>query len=582
MTPQRSVLLNLRNGVAYLACISLSGILSAHAADPEKRADNVAQSSATATASAQADTPAAPAAPADPAPAKGGAKQTTTIASPGAPKPNALPQLKLDNTPLPPNTPTYAPVVEKVSASVVTINTSQTAPAANGRRGEQSERNPLFDDPMIRRFFGLPDPDPAQPPQQQKRQSRPGGPNQQPDDNNGPSRKREQSVPLGLGSGVIVSADGYILTNNHVIDGADKLEVSLGKNGRKYIAKKIGGDVRTDIAVLKIDATDLSPVTFADSDHLRAGDIVIAVGNPFNLTRSATMGVVSAVGRRDAQTSQMADLGNFIQTDAAINMGNSGGALVDYLGRLVGINTAIFSKTGGNQGIGFSVPSNIARSVMESLIKHGRVLRGFLGIGLQDLDESLQKEFHVEPGTGAVINEVRPGTPASKAGLKEYDVITSVNDKKIEGYKELQLTIAALPPGTSVKLNLIRDKKPISVSVVLGEKPEAPVAAAAPVPEPDPDVLDGVTVADLNDATRQEFRIPSEVKGAVVTAVEPDSVAASTGIRPGDVIQEIKRRPISSADEAVKLSEELKRDKQVLLRVYSRGSSRMLVLESKP
>jgi serine protease Do len=579
LIPPRSTPPALLKGVACLACLSLSGILSAHAADAEKRAEKTAQSTASATASAQAETPATPA---DPAGAKSGAKQTTTIASPGAPKPNPLPQLKLDNTPLPPNTPTYAPVVEKVSASVVTINTSQTAPAANGRRGDQSERNPLFDDPMIRRFFGLPDPDPSQPPQQQRRQPKPGGPNQQPDENNGSPRKREQSVPLGLGSGVIVSTDGYILTNNHVIDGADKLEVSLGKNGRKYVAKKIGGDVRTDIAVLKIDATDLSPITFADSDHLRAGDIVIAVGNPFNLTRSATMGVVSAVGRRDAQTSQMADLGNFIQTDAAINMGNSGGALVDYLGRLVGINTAIFSRTGGNQGIGFSVPSNIARSVMESLIKHGRVLRGFLGIGLQDLDESLQKEFHVEPGAGAVINEVRPGTPAAKAGLKEYDVITSVNDKKIEGYKELQLTIAALPPGTSVKLNLIRDKKPISVSVVLGEKPETTVAAAAPLPEPDPDVLDGVTVGDLNDATRQEFRVPSEIKGAVVTAVEPDSIAASTGIRPGDVIQEIKRRPISSADEAVKLSEELKRDKQVLLRVYSRGSSRMLVLESKP
>lgn len=539
---------------------------------------------------AQTDPP-APAAPAPaaaaaqpPATQKANAKQTTTIASPGAPKPNPLPQLKLDNTPLPPNTPTYAPVVEKVAASVVTINTSQTAPSAGSRRGEQSERNPLFDDPMIRRFFGLPDIEPGQPQQTPKKQPRSGNPNapQQPEENTAPSRKREQSVPLGLGSGVIVSSDGYILTNNHVIDGADKLEVSLGKNGRKYIAKKIGGDVRTDIAVLKIDATDLSPVTFADSDQLRAGDIVIAVGNPFNLTRSATMGVVSAVGRRDAQTSQMADLGNFIQTDAAINMGNSGGALVDYLGRLVGINTAIFSRSGGNQGIGFSVPSNIARSVMESLIRHGRVLRGFLGIGLQDLDESLQKEFNVEPGVGAVVNEVRPGTPAAQAGLKEYDVITAVNGKKIEGYKELQLTIAALSPGTSVKLELIRDKKPVSVSVVLGEKPEAAVAAAAPLPDPEPDVLDGVTVADLNETTRQEFRIPAEIKGAVVTAVEPDSIAASTGIRPGDVIQEIKRRPISSADEAVKLSEELKRDKQVLLRVYSRGFSRMLVLESKP
>ena len=494
----------------------------------------------------------------------------------------SFPALKIDDTPLPSGTPTYAPIVERVSPSVVTINTSTS-------KG-QDENNPLsghplFDDPMFRRFFGIPE-DNQQPPKNTPRQS-PRAPQRsqggqegaQGGRNTPQTRKREQVTPLGLGSGVIVSPDGYILTNNHVLEGADKIEVSVGKNGKSYPARKVGGDVRTDIAVLKIEAKDLPPITFSNSDQLRAGDIVIAVGNPFGLTRSATMGVVSAVGR-NTQMSQLADLGNFIQTDAAINMGNSGGALVDYQGRLVGINTAIFSRSGGNQGIGFSVPSNMARSVMESLIKHGRVLRGFLGVGLQDLDEALQKEFNTEPGVGALITEVQQGTPAQKGGLREYDVILSLNGKKVESVQDLRLTVASMQPGSKVTLQISRERKPLEITVQLGEKAEKKEAVQAAV-EPDPDVLDGVTVADLDDANRQEFKVPSSIKGALVTAVEPDSIAASVGIRPGDVIQEVKRRPITSADEAVKLSEELKKDKQVLLRVYTRGGSRLVVLESK-
>jgi serine protease Do len=526
------------------------------------------------------------------------------------PEGQPFPELKFDGTPLPAGTPTYAPIVEKVSPSVVTINTSQTTRRAESPSGLSG--HPLFDDPMFRKFFGIPEDEspsgrepnaPNSPapnsPNSRKRGQGGGGQdrrekgrekggddessNQEGRDGEGSNarpRKREQVTPLGLGSGVIVSSDGYILTNNHVLEGADKIEVSLGKSGKSYPARKVGGDVRTDIAVLKIDATNLVPITFSNSDQLRAGDVVIAVGNPFGLTRSATMGVVSAVGR-NSQMSQLADLGNFIQTDAAINMGNSGGALVDYLGRLVGINTAIFSRSGGNQGIGFSVPANMARSVMESLIKHGRVLRGFLGIGLQDVDEALQKEFNVEPGSGALITEVQANSPAVKAGLREYDVVTGVNGKKVEGVQDLRLTVASMLPGAKVTLQVIRDRKNMDVTVQLGEKPERREAQPV-VKEADPDVLDGVTVADLDDNNRQEFKVPANIKGAMVTAVEADSIAATAGIRPGDVIQEVKRRPISSADEAVKLSEELKKEKQVLLRVYTRGGSRLLMLESKP
>ena len=495
-----------------------------------------------------------------------------------------LPELKVDNTPLPASAPTYAPIVERVSPSVVTIDTAQKV--ARGEGGAGPGGHPFLDDPMFRRFFGLPEGEQAQPPKPTPRQRRGNG---EPGNEGGegrPGRKREQSTPLGLGSGVIVSPDGYILTNNHVLEGADSIEVGIGSSSgsssRKYVAKKVGGDPSTDIAVLKIDAKDLTPITFADSDQLRAGDIVIAVGNPFGLTRSATMGVVSAVGRRDRQMSQMADLSNFIQTDAAINMGNSGGALVDYQGRLVGINTAIFSRSGGNQGIGFSVPANMARSVMESLIKNGRVLRGFLGIGLQDLNESLEKKFNVESGVGALVSEVQPGSPAEKAGVQEYDVITSLNGKKVEGVQELRLRVAALLPGSKVTLQVVRDRKPQEISVQLGEKPDKG-RGVAPVPqEVDPDVLDGVTVGDLDEASRKEFNVPEKIKGALVTAVEPDSIAATSGIRPGDVIQEVERRPVTSADQAVKLSEELKRERQILLRVYSKGGSRFVMLENKP
>jgi serine protease Do len=577
-----------------LSLRSLSGVPAALAAAwiTTQLPSYAAPASPAAAAGGNQDQPAAqtPAAPANPAnPASGPAPQAQNQAPKKEKEKDAkdgqkvLPELKLDPSPLPAGTPTYAPIVEKVAPSVVTINTSQTVRRGEDSRGGSSG-NPLFDDPMFRRFFGIPEPEspqrPGQKPQPRGQQRQEDKQERQDAPDSSPSRKRQQSMPVGLGSGVIVSADGYILTNNHVLEGADKIEVSLGNNGKTYPARKVGGDTRTDIAVLKIEAKNLPPITFSDSDLLRAGDLVIAVGNPFGLTRSATMGVVSAIGR-NSQMSQLADLGNFIQTDAAINMGNSGGALVDYQGRLVGINTAIFSRSGGNQGIGFSVPANMARSVMESLIRHGRVLRGFLGVGLQDLDEALQKEFNVEPGTGALITEVQPGTPASKAGLKEYDLITMVNGKKVENMQDLRLRVASMPPGTKVALQVIRERKTLEINALLGEKPEKSEPAVQ-APEPDPDVLDGVTVANLDDANRQEFKIPANVKGALVTAVEPDSIAAGSGIRPGDVIQEIKRRPISSADEAVKLSEDLKKEKQVLLRIYTRNGTRLVVLESKP
>ena len=286
-------------------------------------------------------------------------------------EPVKIPEIKVDSTPLPPTAASYAPVVEKVTPCIVTISTSKNVRASD---------NPNLRDPFFRRFFGIPeegDEDGSKTPRR-------GGRGEKSEKSDKPRKQM-----MGLGSGVIVSTEGHILTNNHVIDGADDIVVTIGKDKHEYKAKKIGGDPGSDLAVLKIDDAKVSAITFTDSDKVRVGDVVLAVGNPFGLTRSVSSGIVSSIGRSNLQ---MAQYESYIQTDASINPGNSGGALVDVEGRLVGINTSIFSRSGGNEGIGFAVPSNLARSVMESLLKNGRVIRGFLGIGLEK-EESVTEEL---------------------------------------------------------------------------------------------------------------------------------------------------------------------------------------------
>src|SRR5581483_434711 len=291
----------------------------------------------------------------------------------------------------------FAPVVEKVAPSVVTVFTTQTV--------SRSIAPFPFSDDTLRQFFG------GQLPQRQGKQTL-----------------------QGLGSGVIVSPDGYILTANHVVSGAEEIMVELGTELRKYKAKKIGTDPGTDVALLKIDEKNLPAITFADSDKARAGDIVLAVGNPFGLRQTVTMGIISAVGRGGMG---IVDYENFIQTDAAINMGNSGGALVNIKGELLGINTAIFSRSGGNQGIGFAIPSNLAREVMQSLREKGRVIRGYIGASVQSLTPELAEAMKLKgQPTGALVGEVSPNTPSQKAGIKTGDVITAVNGKKISDARE--------------------------------------------------------------------------------------------------------------------------------------------------
>ena len=476
---------------------------------------------------------------------------------------NQLPDIVVDPAPLErTHENSFAPIVERVAPSVVTISIGKSMRV--GGRGGPSGRNPLMDDPFFRKFFGIPDDE----------QGAPGG-------GSDAGKGRKRVVPVGLGSGVIVSKDGYIITNNHVVDAADEITVTLHDGKTELKAKKIGSDPGSDIAVIKIEAKDLKPITFTDSDKIKPGDIVLAIGNPFALRETVTKGIISAVGRNQTGLSEF---GNFIQTDASINPGNSGGALVDSLGRLVGINSAIFSQSGGNMGIGFAVPSNQARSVMESIIKYGKVQRGFLGIQMQEMDERLAKEFKAPDKDGILVSEVVPGGGAEKAGVKSGDVVTELNGKRTDDIAAFRNTVANMMPGTKVELKIFRNGKPQTLSVTLVERPGSGVAlgkpgSPSPAPAKVPDVLDGVTVADLNAELRKRFSIGEDVKGALVTQVSPDSACADAEVRPGDVIVDIDGKKVANADEAVKLSEEVKTKSSVRLRINRNGVSQFIVVE---
>jgi len=443
---------------------------------------------------------------------------------------------------------TFAPIVEKVAPSVVTVFTTQTV-----SRG--LTQFSLGDD-SLRQFFG------GQLPQRQGKQTL-----------------------QGLGSGVIVSPDGYILTANHVVSGAEEIMVGLGVELRKYKAKKVGTDLGTDVALLKIDERNLPAITFADSDKARAGDIVLAIGNPFGLRETVTMGIISAVGRGGMG---IVDYENFIQTDAAINMGNSGGALVDTEGRLLGINTAIFSRTGGNQGIGFAIPANLARDVMQSLREKGRVVRGYIGATVQPLTPELADAMKLKgQPTGALVGEVVPKSPSEKSGIKTGDVITAVNGKKVSDARELRLTIGSLAPGTKVQIGVNREGQSKIFNVELAEMPAGAAeegAEASPEESAQPQkatVFGGVAVADLTDDIRNALNLSKDVKGAVIAEIEPDSPAAKAGLREGDVIQEVNKQPVKTAKDLVVISKKLKPNEKILIRVWSQGRSGFVALEPK-
>jgi serine protease Do len=346
-------------------------------------------------------------------------------------------------------------------------------------------------------------------------------------------------------------------------------------DGREFSGKVVGKDPKTDIAVLKIDGKDLPFIEMADSDKIEIGDIVLAVGNPFGIGQTVTMGMVSATGRATLGL----DYEDFIQTDAAINPGNSGGALVDADGRLIGINTAILSRSGGNQGIGFAIPTSLARDVMESLVADGRVTRGYLGVMIQDVTPSLAKEFSLKDQKGALIGDVVPKGPAEKAGLKTGDVMLEFNGKAVKDSRSLRLQVARVKPGESVPVKVLRDGSTKTIQVTVNELPGSEKLAKTDTKNNDEgEALRGVAVGDLDAQARRQFNIPGNVQGAVVTDVDENSVAREAGLKPGDVILEINRQPVKSAEDAVKLTENPK-DKTTLLRLWSNGGSRYVVVD---
>ena len=353
-----------------------------------------------------------------------------------------------------------------------------------------------------------------------------------------PKKWKEQS----LGSGVIVSQDGFIVTNNHVIEQADEIRVTL-LDKRSFKARLIGADPKTDIAVVKVDAKDLPAIRWGDSDRLQVGEFVLAVGNPFGLSHTVTMGIISAVGRANVG---IADYEDFIQTDAAINPGNSGGPLVNIKGELIGITTAIFSKSGGYQGIGFAVQANMVRHVMDQLEQKGKVTRGWLGVTIQEMTPELSQQFGLKDAYGALIGDVAKGSPADKAGIKRGDIILEFNGKKVQEVGNLRNMVAQSKVGSEVSLLIQRAGKTYPYKVVISELPRETVESSpgsAP-DEPAFEGLGGISVIELTKEAARQLGLHRDEKGVVIIRVEPGSAAEEAGLRKGDVIQEIDRKKV--------------------------------------
>jgi serine protease Do len=415
----------------------------------------------------------------------------------------------------------FAPVVKAVVPTVVSIKSSKVI-KTSGRRG-QSQMDPF------RQFFG----------------DQFGGQFNTPNMPNMPDEQRSE----GLGSGVIVSPEGYILTNNHVVDGATSVQVVLSDR-RELKARVIGRDDKTDIAVVKIDAGNLPAITIGDSEKVEVGDYALAIGNPFGVGQSVTLGIVSATHR--GMRNEIEGYEDFIQTDAAINPGNSGGALVNERGELIGINTAIIAHgSEGNQGIGFAVPVNLARNVMDQIMKNGKVTRARLGILPQDVTPTIARQFGVKDSHGALVGEVEADSPAQKAGLKTGDIILEVNNNSVYDANQLRNMISSMQPDSKVTLKIWRDGADRTLPVTLAElNPEqARVRGNGRGDDGSTEALDGVSVQNLTPQVARELKVPAETAGVVVSEVSPASAAASAGLKQGDVIQEVNRRPVKNVAE---------------------------------
>jgi len=429
-------------------------------------------------------------------------------------------------------------VTSAVKPAIVNISSTKTIEA----RGVPS---PFFNDPFFRDFFG-----------NQFRNY------QQP-------KERKQS---GLGSGVIVGKDGYILTNNHVINGADEIKVKLSDK-REFKGKIIGTDQKTDLAVIKIEADNLPVIKLGDSDKLKIGETVIAVGNPFGLNQTVTSGIVSAKGRADVG---IADYEDFIQTDAAINPGNSGGALVNIKGEVIGINTAIVSSSGSNMGIGFAIPSNMAKVVMDSLLKKGKVVRGWLGVSIQPITAELSKQFGTKDEKGALIGDVVEDSPAEKAGIQAGDIIVEFDGKEVIDPTSLRNSVAVSSPGKVVALKILRDGKSITINATISEQPDLMQRAMGTVDNQ----FKGIHVQNLTPELRKRMELPVRVTGVVVSDINEDSPAEGTLMR-GDIIMQINRKNITSVKDYETVVSDIKTSQGIMILIYRNGSSIYVTMSSK-
>lgn len=438
----------------------------------------------------------------------------------------------------------FAAVVRQTSPAVVNVYSTRID------KQRAPEMSPFFNDPFFRQFFG-------DNPNFQSRQ---------------PRERKEQS----LGSGVIVNSDGYIITNNHVVDGATDVKVTT-YNKKDYAAKIIGRDKKTDIAVLKVDAKDLPYLRLGDSSKAEVGDIVLAIGNPFGLGQTVTMGIISAKGRGNLG---IEDYEDFIQTDAAINPGNSGGALINTRGELIGINTAILSRSGGNQGVGFAIPVNMARNIVRQIEQHGHVVRGYLGVTIQPVTEAMAKAFG-RPGDvyGALVAQVSPDSPASKAGLQSGDIILELNDKRVEDSRTLSLSIAQMSPGSPAHLKVFRDGVMKDFVVTLGELPEKG-ASSNSTGGATTDLMSGVSVQNLTPDIARQLGVPGNTSGVVVSSVDPSSAAADSGLREGDIIREVNRKPVANTTQFDNAVREAGKN-AVLLLVNRGGQNLFLVVQQQ-
>jgi len=403
----------------------------------------------------------------------------------------------------------FAPIVKGVLPSVVNISSSKVV-----HPREEAAEQPQMD-PFFRQFFG--------------------------DNMNVPKDRRERS----LGSGVIASPEGYVLTNNHVVDGATEVKVTLSDK-REFNAKIVGTDPKTDVAVLKIEADKLTPVTIGDSSKVEVGDVALAIGNPFGVGQTVTKGIISATGRGNLG---IEDYEDFLQTDAPINPGNSGGALVNDRGELIGINTAIISHgSGGSQGIGFAVPTNLVRQVMDQILKNGKVVRAYLGILPQDVTPGMAKAFGEKEARGIVVGDVSGDGPAKEAGVQRGDILLEVNGKTVTSSNELRNHISMMQPGSSVELKVLRNGAEKQISVKLAEMPTE-TAKVNSDGEGESKALEGVEVTNLNGQIAQELGIPPATRGVVVSGIDPSSKMADSGLRRGDVIQEVNHQPVKNVSE---------------------------------